>query len=78
MGRKLQCLPDHVEEPTKHDFGGAPTPVTLQQFLHRDRLLVEWMVRIKRVKDVINGMKQNAPGDMAMMGIALNKVAKMQ
>ena len=57
MGRELQCLPDHVNEPAEHYFGGAPTPITLQQFLHQDWLLVEWMVGIERAKDVIDGMK---------------------
>jgi hypothetical protein len=57
MGRKLQCLLDRVNEPAEHYFGGAPTLITLQQFLCRDWLLVEWMVGIKRVKDVIDGMK---------------------
>jgi hypothetical protein len=58
MGWKLQCLPDHVNEPpAEHDFGGAPTPITLQQFLHQDWFLVEWMIGMERVKDVIDGMK---------------------
>jgi hypothetical protein len=49
----------------------------LQQFLHRDWLLVEWMVRIKRAKDVIDGMKKYTVGDTVMVGIALNEVAKV-
>ena len=74
---QFQGLLGGVNEPAKEHFRGAPTAVTLEEFLDGNGLLMEGVGGIKGANDFVDGMEQDTTGNTAAAGIALNEVAKI-
>jgi hypothetical protein len=77
MRGKFQSLGNRVDEPPEQDLGGAPTPITFEKLLDRDRLLMKGVGGIQGAKDFINRMKQDPAGDATTTGVALDQITKI-
>jgi hypothetical protein len=74
MGRDFKSHEGGVQDPAKHDLPSFPVGVTFQEFLHGGGFLAaREIIRLKRMKDLINYMQEHATDLALTTGIALNQ-----
>ena len=70
MGRQLDGLPDHVNEPTQCDFAGGPAAVAFQKFLE-GHSFVPVVARLGLGEHVVDGCQQVVAESAHALGSSL-------
>jgi hypothetical protein len=68
---------DGINDPSRQELGGVPTALSFEELFHRDRLLLEFLGRVKQAQDFVSGMEQDPSGNASLVGVALNNITEL-
>ena len=62
---------DCVDDPAEDELSGVPVAVAFEEFLEGDGLLAERFVWVRLGQDVVHGVEEDSPYDLASVWRAL-------